>query len=272
MNFSHYQKLAQTQTPFEIDNKWAQGRSVFGGLSAALILTHIEAQTGLTDKDLRTLNVHFCGAIDAEQECELSCSVLSDGKSIRQVQGQLKQAGKVKTLVMACFGAQRDSSLKVPGIELPNVKASEKSLKLAHIPGMTPSFIQHMDIRFTSNNFPFSGSDNSTVSGYMRFNDAPECFSDAAILALIDAWPPAVLSMLKTPAPASTVTWNIEFIQPRAELQKSDFLYYECDVILADLGYAHTEGKIYHPDGQLLALSRQLVAVYDKVSPAPKNK
>jgi len=274
MNFSHYQGLAQSTAPFTIDEKWAQGRSVFGGLSAALILTHMEAQTGLTDKDLRTLNVHFCGAIVADQECQFSCTVLSHGKSISQVQGQLMQDGKVKTLVVACFGAQRNSSLNVPGIQLPDVKAAHESLKFPHIEGMTPNFIEHMDIRFTSNNFPFTGSDNTTMSGYMRFDDAPQCFSDAAILALIDAWPPAVLAMLKQPAPASTVTWNIEFIQPRAELETSDFLYYECDVVLADLGYAHTEGKIYHPNGKLLALSRQLVAVYDKAaSPLePENK
>ena len=274
MNFSHYLTLAQQTTPFTIDSNWAQGRSVFGGLSAALILTHIEAQTGLTDKDLRTINVHFCGAIKAGQPCELSYTEMSDGKSIRQVQGQLMQGGKVKTLIMACFGAQRNSSIQVPGIQLPDVKAANESLKFPHIKGVTPNFIKHMDMRFTSQHFPFSGSDNATMSGYMRFDDAPACFSDAAILALIDAWPPAVLAMLKTPAPASTVTWNIEFIQPRAELESSDYLYYQCDVVLADLGYAHTEGKIYHPNGKLLALSRQLVAVYDKVaSPlAPENK
>jgi len=273
MNFSHYQGLAQSTAPFTIDEKWAQGRSVFGGLSAALVLTHIEAQTGLTDKDLRTLNVHFCGAIVANEECQFSCTVLSDGKSISQVQGQLIQDGKVKTLVMACFGAQRNSSIKVPGIQLPDIKTVNESLKFPHIKGVTPNFIEHMDMRFTSKQFPFSGSDNATLSGYMRFDDAPQVFSDAAVLALIDAWPPAVLTMLNKPAPASTVTWNIEFIQPRGELKTTDYLYYECNVLLADLGYAHTEGTIYHPNGELLALSRQLVAVYDKVSAAksPEN-
>lgn len=35
----------------------------------------------------------------------------------------------------------------------------------------------------------------------MRFKETPQTFSDAAILALIDAWPPAILAMLKKPAP-----------------------------------------------------------------------
>ncbi len=265
MNFTQYQAWAQQDAPFSIDKNWAQGRSVFGGLSAALILSHIEAKTGLTDKDLRTINAHFCGPIEADKPCLINCTLLSDGKSISQVQGQLIQDGKVKTLIMACFGAQRHSSIKVAGKSLNQVLPPEDALRMPFMTGLTPDFIQHMDIRFTSKNLPFTGSENGTLSGWMRFIDAPEYFSDAAVLALIDAWPPAVLGMLKQTAPASTVTWNIEFIQPRSDLKNTDFLYYECDVVLADRGYAHTEGKIYHPNGQLLALSRQLVAVYDKV-------
>ena len=53
---------------------------------------------------------------------------------------------------------------------------------------------------------------------------------------------------------------------PRPALDVDDLLYYECSAIEAGQGYAHTEGKIYHPNGQLLALNRQLVGVYDKVT------
>jgi acyl-CoA thioesterase len=35
-------------------------------------------------------------------------------------------------------------------------------------------------------------------------------------------------------------------------------------VIQAYFGYAHAEAKIFHPNGQLLALSHQLVGAYDK--------
>ena len=131
--------------------------------------------------------------------------------------------------------------------------------------GRVPEFVRYLDTRFTSTALPYSGSSESTVSGWMRFNDYPAVFSDSAILALVDAWPPAMMPMLKEHAPTSTVTWNVEFMQPRTPLSAADFLYYHCDVAQADRGYAHTEGKIYHPNGQLLALSRQLVAIYDKV-------
>ncbi len=268
MNIEHYLTLAKSNTPFKIDDSWAQGRSIFGGLSAALVLAHIEAQieesTGLTDKDLRTLNVHFCGAITADENCEFKYEILSQGKSIYQIQGQLIQDGQVKTQVLACFGLQRNSSIHISHAKLETVKAASDGIKFPFIEGLTPNFVQNIDVRATSKNFPFSGSANMQVNGYMRFEEAPTVFNDAAILALIDAWPPAILPMLKKPAPASTVTWNIEFVQPRNELKQDDYLYYQCDVVQADLGYGHTEAKIFHPNGELVALSRQLVVVYDQ--------
>jgi acyl-CoA thioesterase len=49
-------------------------------------------------------------------------------------------------------------------------------------------------------------------------------------------------------------------------LTANDWLYYEVDIMEAHGGYAHTTAKIYRADGTLLALSRQLVVVYDKRS------
>ena len=56
MDFEYYQTTVKQSSTFPIDRAWGQGRSAFGGLTAALVLTHIEQQTGLTDRDLRTIN------------------------------------------------------------------------------------------------------------------------------------------------------------------------------------------------------------------------
>lgn len=265
-SIQHYLELAKTQQPFSIDASWGQGRSIFGGISAALILSHIEAQTGLGDRDLRSVAVQFCGATTANEPCELSFQVLSQGKSIVQVQGMLKQDGNVITLLNACFGFTRDSGLTINAATITPNKHFDDCKTMPHIPGLVPDFIQHLDLHFTSGALPFSGTDKTQVTGWMAFKDAPETFTDSAILALIDAWPPAVLPMLKKPAPASSVTWSVEFVMPRAELASDDKLYYVCDIKQAELGYAHTEAQVYHPNGQLLALTRQLVTIYDKRS------
>ena len=113
MDFEYYQTKIKQVSTFPIDSAWGQGRSAFGGLTAALVLTHIEEQTGLTDRDLRTINIHFCGAVILNEPCEFTHRVLSEGKSVFQVEGQLLQDGQVKTQIVACFGAQRQSSVQV---------------------------------------------------------------------------------------------------------------------------------------------------------------
>ena len=264
MDFEYYQTTVKQSSTFPIDRAWGQGRSAFGGLTAALVLTHIEQQTGLTDRDLRTINIHFCGAVILDEPCEFKHRVLSEGKSVFQVEGQLLQDGQVKTQIVACFGAQRQSSVQVAYKPAFAGKSVSESIKFPIIKGVTPEFVQYFDLRVTDGSLPGSGTKQSRLAGWMRFRDPTKPLDDSAMLCLIDVWPPAVMPMLHKPAPASSITWNLEFIQPREPLQTDDYLFYECDVIQADFGYAHTEAKIFHPNGQLLALSRQLVGVYDK--------
>ena len=265
-NFQHYLDLVSSEDVFTVDPSWAQGRSVFGGLSAALILTRIESTEEASNRNLKSLSVNFCGVFEADTSCEIRYDVLSRGKSVVQIQGQLLQNDEVKTQILACYAAPRDSSIHIASKAATPKSSIDKAMIFPYIPNVTPAFGQHIDIGALNNCIPFSGVTTTEVIGWTRFKDAPKTFNLAAVIALIDAWPPAVLPMLKKPAPASTITWNMEFANPELNLKPEDAIYYECDVIDASGGYAHTEAKIYDPSGQLIVLSRQLVGVYDKRS------
>lgn len=266
MQFLHYRDRAKTDSEFPISEQWGQGRSIFGGLTAALILVHVQSNIDATEHDLRTVNIHFCGATSADIPCEFRHRVLSAGKSVIQIEGQLLQNGEVKTQIIACFTLARSSSIDINLAPKVFPVAWQDTHPIAFVGGKVPDFIKYFDLRYTNNNLPFSGSKDSLITGWMRFNEPSEALNDASILALIDAWPPAILPMLSKPAPTSTITWNVEFMYPRPPLEVEDLLYYECSAIEAGQGYAHTEGKIYHPNGQLLALNRQMVGIYDKVT------
>ena len=264
MDFEYYRTKITEKKPFPIASDWGQGRSAFGGLTAALVLTHIEQNTSLEGRDLRTINIHFCGAVILEQPCEFKHRVLSVGKSMLQIEGQLLQDGQVKTQIVACFGTRRESSISVAHDAVFAQKSLPEALQFPSVKGLTPEFVRYFDLRITKGSLPASGTAETNLSGWMRFNEPKKPLDHASMLALIDAWPPAVMPMLNEPAPTSSITWNLEFVQPSPALQTDDYLFYSCDVIQADLGYAHTEAKIFHPNGELIALSRQLVGVYDK--------
>ena len=238
MEFLHYRDLAKTEDRFPISAEWGQGRSIFGGLTAAIVLVHIESNNDLTGRDLRTINIHFCGAVIADVPCEFRHRVLSRGRSVVQIEGQLLQEGEVKTEIVACFTTDRISAITIysPSKLFPVAAQDTQEMASEFKQDSAPRFVGYFDLRQTNNNFPFTGSNHSLITGLMRYAKPIESLDDATIVALIDAWPPAVLPMMTKRAPSSTITWNIEFMHPRAALEVEDMLYYECSALQSGQG------------------------------------
>jgi acyl-CoA thioesterase len=262
-SFQYYLDLIKQQEEFTIAEDWGQGRSIFGGLTAALVLSKLKQSPAVSQKRIQSLSINFCASLAADTACSIHYEILSEGKSVVQLQGQLIQAGQVKTQVTACYGALRQSSINIQHQPANPKGTQENAIAIPFIPSVTPNFIHHIKSHMLSKSIPFTGVDTKEVTGWMKFKEPPNSFDEVAIIALIDAWPPAVLQLLKKPAPASTITWNMEFIQPATELNPNDSLFYDCKVIQSQDGYAHTEAKVFHQNGELLVLSRQMVGVYD---------
>lgn len=254
------------QQDIVLDPSWGQGRTTFGGMSAALVLKLLNDQAA-DDGLLRSLNIAFCGPLFTEQACSLQSQVIRRGKSISHLQGQILQDNKVATLVNACYGRERESDVLVHHSPV-NLLKEKDGQKLNYIQGITPEFVRHVDFIYHSGQFPFTNSKVNHIHGMMRFCDHPQEIRDEHLVALIDAWPPTVLQKLKSPAPCASVTWSLEMVTPLSQLPQpitgDDYLIYEAEIRQAHDGYAHTEARIASPDGILLALSRQLIAVYDK--------
>tara|TARA_B110001454_G_scaffold86171_4_gene82724 strand:- start:41 stop:835 length:795 start_codon:yes stop_codon:yes gene_type:complete len=264
MSFEHLLTEAQKADVLSVDSSWGQGRTLFGGLSAALALSNIRQHIE-PNRSLRSLGINFSGQALADTEFSLQQQVLSNGKSISQVNGQLLQNDRIVTQVCACFGDDRESTISEihPVIALPELGSNQR---LNYIKGLTPEFVQHFEFEYTKGQFPFSNSPFNELAGWVRFKEPGSTFTEAHLIALIDAWPPVILQKLKSFAPCATVSWNVEIVQPLSNpsLFTGDWIYYDAEIKQAQQGYAHTEAKIYNAEGILLALSRQLIAVYDQ--------
>ncbi|MFY9178838.1 MAG: thioesterase family protein [Venatoribacter sp.] len=264
MNFTEYLTQAAQHNTLTIDAGWGQGRTTFGGLSAALLLHKIQPQ--LSDDDvLRSLSVNFCGPLMTETECELSTQELRSGKSVSHFQGQVTQEQKLVTQATACFSKNRESSIVVTP-ETKSLGEAGEGKRLPYIKGLTPEFTQHIDFAYNAGGFPFTNSKDNFLHGWMRFKELTGEFTNAHLVALIDAWPPTTTLKLKGPAPSATVTWSLQIVQPITELTEplsaDTWLWYEAEITQAGNGYGHTQAKIYAPNGVLLAISSQLVVAY----------
>ena len=95
----------------------------------------------------------------------------------------------------------------------------------------------------------------------MKFKQGPSQMAEAHIIALTDAWPPTLLQMFKQPAPASSMSWYIEFLD-EPEVAPDAWVGYEAITHHSKGGYGLEDGCIWREDGKLVALSRQTVALF----------
>lgn len=245
-----------------IPRQWAQGRSCFGGLMAALQFEAMRASVPV-DRPIRSLAITFVGPPAPEVPISFEVEILREGKAVSQVLGRAIQNGEVMTLVQGSFGAPRESVIAVSAQPAPGFKPVEEVPQFPFIPGMMPEYLRFIDMRWALGGMPFSNTKSPAIGGYARLKDVEkEKLTEAHLLALVDTWPPALLPHLSKPAPGSSLTWTIEFVQPLPEMTTHDWTQYQAVIEHARDGYGHTAAALWAPNGELVAISRQTVTVF----------
>ncbi|GAA0857272.1 thioesterase family protein [Aliiglaciecola litoralis] len=245
-----------------ITKEWAQGRTAFGGVSAAMVYAAIKQQVS-NDRVMRSFNCNFVGPLQVDSPFTIEIDILRQGKNVTQVIAKAIQNQQVALLCQSCFGVGRESKIVVENDDNHQMTIPKKAKFIPQIPKITPKFLRHFDLSIVEGALPFTGSKIDKIDGWMRFKQPPAQMQDAHLIALIDAWPPTVLQLLKWPAPASTMSWNVEFLHPHQQWQPSDWFAYAARTRQAGEGYAHTEANIWDQQGKLVALSRQTVGIFD---------
>ncbi|MEM9102257.1 MAG: thioesterase family protein [Pseudomonadota bacterium] len=279
MNTSDFEKelqqvrLAETADESDISlfsarliESWLQGRTGFGGLQAALACCALR-QSVESQRPLRSLLTSFIGP-SQEGELIIACDELRRGKSATWAEAKILQEGNLCSTFQGCFGEERVSEIQVSAKALPTQLSAEESKLLPFIPGVTPNFIQHFDLRWAFGDVPFSGSSQSEMGAWVRFKEISE-ISEFHLIAMMDLLPPAVLPMFKSVRPISSLTWQLQLLDNSLELSKTDiktddWWFFHVFALAAGHGYSQQQATLYSPHGQAVAISQQSVAVFDQ--------
>lgn len=256
------QAALDKETQIVAPKEWAQGRTVYGGLSAGILYAAAKGVVS-PDRVMRSMSTNFVGPLLSELPFTVDVEVVREGKNVSQIQTRAIQNGKYCVVSQICFAQGRESKITVENSDTHQLSLPKKGNFIPQIPKVTPKFLKHIDLSIQDGGIPFTGRKSSHYHGWMRFKQAPTAFTDAHLVSIIDAWPPTLLQMLKWPAPASTVSWNLEFLHPHSPIQPTDWLAYQSQTRQAGDGYGHTEANIWDAHGKLIAVSRQTVAVFD---------
>ncbi len=242
-----------------VGEDWGQGRAAFGGVATAAAL---KAMRSLVEPDRtpRSISTSFIGP-QRPVPATLTAQVIRTGRALTSAEARITQDGRDVATFQASFGASRPSGLQVQPPTRPQRPAPGPGAGIPIFPG-TPAFTRKFAYCWTDGRPPFSGHDTPYIGGWCR-HTTPATDGFGAAVALLDAWPAPVLSLLTAPAPASTVSWTAHFIDVPA-VSPDGWWWFDAEAITAADGYATTRGRLFAPSGRLAAHMEQRVVVFDK--------
>lgn len=237
---------------------WMQGRTTYGGLSAALCL---KAARPLADGlPLRSAQIAFVGPVGGD--VHLCATRLRKGKSAIFVSADiLSPDGNIATRATFIFGAKRDlhhtlaARLPMPSVPPPS------DIPSLMPKGVGPSFIHNFEILLAKGEAPFSGGASGENFLWMRHADRAVENSATALLALGDAPPPAATSLYTTPIMISSMNWSIDMLTDTFQTEDNWWLSRSTAQTLQD-GYSAQSMAMWNTQGDPIMVSRQMVAVF----------
>ena len=252
------QSISQTDQGWEVTiaENWMQGRTTYGGLSAALCLQAV--QNEMPDlPPLRSAQINFIGP--AGGTVVIKTEVMRQGKSVAYVSASMHGEKGLATHAVFCFGAARESVLHQNFGTKPSVPSvADCDAFFKRGPG--PAFTNNFECRLAAGDVPTSGSDKSEFHIWCRHRD-PAANDLVALVALADMPPPAVLPMLKAFAPLSSMTWMLNILEEQPTTQDGWWLLRSAGEH-AKHGYSSQDMQVWNSAGELVITGRQSIAIF----------
>lgn len=240
-----------------IPETWMQGRTTYGGLTAALSL---QGALGLVDDlPIRTAQVAFVGPVGGD--IAIKPTLLRRGKNTAFVSVDIVAESGVTAQSIFAFGKARQSAQHFDDMPMPDVRGPNE-IKSFFREGPRPGFTQNFDMKGALGDPPISGSNSKSIGLWMRHLD-PQTPQDAtAVLAIGDAPPPAVMSLLKEPARISSMTWMAEFMTDTITTDPEGWFFAQSTAQLAKDGYSSQSMRLWNRQGEPVLVGRQTIAVF----------
>jgi len=245
-----------------VPDDWLQGRTVFGGMQVALAARAMRSvMTGAQDLPLRSLQATFVGPLLGDQQVRVRAEQLRAGRTATHARCDLLLDGQVAFTAVAIFGPARPSlvSLEMPR---PVVAADPEALRdWRDIPGLTPAFQRHFQMRTAVGKAPFRGypDPHSTIFAKLRDRD---CTPEDALIALSDVIPSPALSTLNTRAVVSSLNWTLELLGDPAKLARDDWALIDTRVRAGGEGFLSQTSILWGPAGHAFSVSHQTVGIF----------
>ena len=238
---------------------WSQGRSAFGGLSAAFAVTAMRKKLA-QPQTIRSLMVSFIAPV-SPGEVNVEANVLREGRNVTQCSANVLSQGQIALQAMAAFGNSREA-FKPAAAGNKELPSRDSGICFRDNAKRQLPFLQYFDGCWTDGGIPFSGNYIPFLSMWVRHKQDVSRFPVEKLIAIADIPPPVLLSHFeKPPVPASSLSWSLEFVEAPEDIT-DEWFYLEFEVEAAADGYTQQSGRIYDGLGRLVALTRQCMVYF----------
>lgn len=250
-------QTGETAMSFHVPDSWMQGRTTYGGLTAALCLEAAMSTSG--GRPIRSAQIAFVGPVSGDVQC--TATLLREGKNTVFTSVRMIGETGVAAEAIFAFGAHRESSLNFAHLPAPEVTAPDETASFFGDSPKRPAFTRNFNIRLAKGKPPMSGAPDADMSLWMRHKDGAVAPDALSVLALADAPPPAALAMLTGPARISSMTWMAEFLTDDIQTEQGWFLARHVADTSKD-GYNSQAMTLWNTSGQPIMIGRQTIAVF----------
>lgn len=255
-SFAELERQAALRAP-DIPDEWKQGRTAYGGLSAALLLARVRSER-LGLPPLRSALINFTGPVT--EAPDITTDILRQGRNVTTVDARALIDGNTVCTGAFSFGASRESHL---GVERPAPDAAPpedaEPFHQGHSP-FIPAFLTNFDCRLIEGSRPMTGGTRGYVRCWVRHRDAASRKGETALLCLADVLPPAVLPIMTQLGPMSSMSWICNFL--RSPETDDGWYQVESELSAARDGYSSQVMRIWNVEGQMVAEGMQSITVF----------
>ncbi len=243
----------RTETGFttEIPSNWLQGRTAYGGLSSALALAAAK-QVEPDLPPLRSAQVAFVGPLAGP--VTVTATKLRRGRNAAFIQVDIVSEAGLGLRTTFVFMAQLESTIDHDG-----------TAAARHTPPPADAELYTGPKEFFTGNFNFFDLKADTRSTqwlrWGRLIDRAGLDPEVELMALGDALPPAAFRLFAKMTPLSSLTWQINILQP-APVTRDGWWLLEAETDSARSGYSSQTMRMWDADGTLVAEGTQGVAIF----------
>ena len=244
-----------------IPETWHQGRTAYGGLTAALALVAARQVGGDGLPPLRSAQVSFVGPVYGEVETR--ARVLRRGRNAVWIAAELlranEQGGEIGTCATFVFMTPVENQLRlkhqavIPGL----IPVDDASVR--EPPAGPARLLQHMEVRFA---VPRGGEARPEICWWVRAKEREGLDPTLQLLLCADAPPPGVFGILPRPVPPiSSMTWLLNVLTPSLQTRDGWWLM-RVTGDTSEQGCSSDRTEIWNTDGDVVALGMQSVAIF----------